>query len=272
MGEAEVYFLSRGYNGNKYYLLKKLSRNSKLIYIPPKGPPEMSRYLPKSLRDVATLVLYKLRYGMNMQLGQFYTTTGFPWIPDSFIKGCVSRIVSAEERDEMANNLDYGRFRVFNAGNFQVVYFDDNSINAGLFKDIRIFLRELATVFSIVNKHFPGKDEVAYKYHPGYDGEDFLTGTGTQIPSYIPAELVYNESIKVYLSVFSRSIANVESGLTVSIAELVTFKSESERRIYKEDIRKVSKSEIIFPETLEEFEKILVDTQKRTQQELFLEE
>jgi len=62
-----------------------------------------------------------------------------------------------------------------------------------------------------LSKYFP-ENEIARKYHPHSPGDKTMIKTGDVLPDFIPAEFLYNDNVKIYLSLFSGSIANVENG------------------------------------------------------------
>ena len=146
-------------------------------------------------------------------------------MPDKFMKEKVDRVIEQEEKNETMKDFDLSRFKIFEVGNYSVIYFDDSLFEAGYITDKDVFKRELSEIFNILAKYFPEK-EIARKYHPGYPGDKAMIKIGDVLPDFIPAELLYNDNIKMYLSPFSFSIANVEKGLAVSIADLITLKDE----------------------------------------------
>jgi len=81
---AEVFYQSAGYTGVKIYTLTRMQKNNKLIYVDP-GYPYMGKYSPRSLRDFALLIYYKVLYGKNTTIGQFPVSqpvdTGFAFNP-----------------------------------------------------------------------------------------------------------------------------------------------------------------------------------------------
>ncbi len=212
------------------------------------------------MADFLKLGAFKLLYGMDIKLGQFYETRGFSWIPDAFIKNHVERVINDEERDGIEKGYDADRFRVFDAGNYKVIYFDDSPVESGMVPDAKVFKNELRGIFNLLCAHYPA-DRIAVKYHPGYSGDDYLAGKYEIIPSYIPAELLYHDAVQIYLSVFSRSIAHVEKGLAVSIAYLITFKGNEYRDEIRADTDLVSKSKILYPKSLDELERIILNLQ-----------
>jgi len=129
------------------------------------------------------------------------------------------------------------------------------------------FGKELGRIFDILSKYFPEK-EIARKYHPGYSSDKTMIKIGDVLPDFIPAELLYDDGVKMYLSVFSFSIANVEKGLAVSIADLISFKSDELKNRLKERLIQRSKSKIVFPESLDEFERILIDLKEQRNERL----
>lgn len=261
---CEVFFLSRGFDGRKFYLVKKLSKRNRLAHVAldSLGPPYMSQYTPTNIVDLAKLTIFKLTYGCDVAVGKVSFIKGFLWMPDKFMEKKVDRVIDVAEIDEMMKGFDLSQFRIFDTGGHSVIYFDDSLIEVGYLPDVNTFKRELASIFDILGKYFPEK-EIAHKYHPGYSGDKTLIGVGDVLPSFIPAELLYDDDVQMYLSIFSRSIANVEKGLAVSIADLISFKSDEIRNKQKEELIEVSKSKILFPKSLDEFERILIDLKER---------
>jgi hypothetical protein len=256
---AEVLFLSRGYSGLKIYLLDKLSKSNRLVFWGVAyGPPDMEHYSPANLHDFINLVIWKLTYGSESSLGKLPYNKGFIFTTDRFMNKKVPRVVPEAEINEMMAAYSPEPYKVYNAGNYDVIYFDDGLIEAGYVTGTDVFKQELDRVFSILARHFPA-ERIAYKYHPGAPENRSFISTGTMLPSYIPAELLHNDHTKMYLSVFSRSIANLNHGLAVSIANLITFESETAKKSMKTDLIQVSKSRILFPESLDEFERIVVE-------------
>ena len=57
---ADIMFPSPGYNGAKIYVLKRLSKKNRLVFVDPGGPLYMGKYFPRSIRDIAVLMIYKM--------------------------------------------------------------------------------------------------------------------------------------------------------------------------------------------------------------------
>ena len=85
-----------------------------------------------------------------------------------------------------------------------------------------------------------------------------VVDTGEVIEDFIPGEFLYNDNIRMYLSLFSCTIANVEKGLAVSLADLITFRDDETREQLRKMLLRMSRSEILFPKSLDEFERILI--------------
>jgi len=254
---CEVFFFSRGSSGFKFYLLKKLSKRHRLVYIS-HGPPYFSKYTPTNIVDLASLTISKLIYGRDAAVGKLPYIKGFLYIPDKFMKKEVDRVIDWTERNKIMKDFDLSQFRIFDAGKYSVIYFDEGLLERGFVTDKTTFSRELAKVFDVLGKYFPEK-EIARKYHPGHDSDQTLIKVGDILPAFIPAELLYNENVKMYIGICSASIANVEKGLAVSIADLITFKNDEIRKGLKEGLIQMSKSRILFPKSLDEFEQIIID-------------
>ncbi len=268
---CEVFFFSRGFDGALFYLLKKLSRKNTLIYMAYYLFPQyntMCEYAPTNLVDFVRLIIYKLLYGWDITTGKYPCCqspylTGFSFISDKFIEKEVDRVFNEEEKSKMMKKFDLSRFKIFDASNYSVIYFDDGLINSSL-KGCNInketFKKELTQIFQILIKYFP-ENKIAYKYHPGYSGDKTLITIGDNLPDFIPAEFLYNDNTKIYLGIFSFSIASVEKGLAVSLADLISFSGKLRNQL-KESLIKTGKSKILFPKSLGEFEQILINLEK----------
>ena len=258
---CEVFFFGRGFSSYVFYLVKKLSQRNKIIYFPDssymvsKSKYVPVKYSPTNISDLIGLIILKLTYGWDIAMGKLPHTNGFSFMSDNFMKKKVSRIIEGEERNELMKDLDLSRFKIFDVANYSIIYFDENLIECG-YVDKDIFRAELNRIFSILNKYFPEK-EIARKYHPCYPGDKTIIKVGDILPDFIPAEWLYNENVKVYLGIYSTSIANVEKGMVISIIDLITFKNDEIKTRLKEVLIQRSKSKILFPSSLDEFEKIL---------------
>jgi len=175
-------------------------------------------------------------------------------MPDSYLKTEFDQVIEGNERDEMLEGFKLSRFRIFDSTKYRVIYFfddeEDYSENGGTFEKV------IGNIFNILQKHFSEK-EIARKYHPGYHSDDTIIETGDIIPDFIPAELLYDDNIKLYLGACSAAMSNVEQGLVVSILDLISFSNEQTREQLKEILLRTAHSKILFPRSLDEFEEIL---------------
>ena len=109
-----------------------------------------------------------------------------------------------------------------------------------------------------MGKYFP-ENEVALKYHPGSGESETALPFGTRLPDFIPAEFLYSDKVKMYLGISSMALANVERGLAVSLIDLISFKDDKTRKQLKNVLIQWSHSEILFPQSLDEFERIVAN-------------
>ena len=247
-----------------FYVVKKLSKRNRLVYIssyPTQVTP--SQYTPTNIVDLARLIIIKLIYGRDMAMGKLPPVKGSPNMTDKFMEKEIDRVIEGEERDEMMKDFDLSQFKIFDVGNYSVIYFDQNLIGSPYITDKNTFRRELAGIFDVLSKYFPEK-EIARKYHPDYFRSDkTVIKIGDVLPDFIPAELLYNDNVKMYLGAYSSSIANVERGLVVSIADLITFRDDETRNQLKGILLRMSRSKILFPQSLDEFERILINIKQQ---------
>ena len=257
--DAEILFPSPGFGGAKIYFLRRLSKRNRLIFIDP-GPPYMGRYSPRSIRDIATLLIYKMIYGKDVQLGQwpagkFWDTKGFPFISNSFMKNSVDSVIDWSRRDEIMEDFAWEKFRVFDTGDYKVIYFHQDLVDRFV-PDRDTFSRELKSIFNVVLRHYPER-EIARKYHPGHEYNKDVIAVGEELPTYIPAEFLYDEKVQIYLAIFSWSLVNVRGGKAISLLNLITLTSDQLREEEKRMLINASRKEILFPASLEELERII---------------
>ncbi len=254
---ARVFFSSQCFSSYTHYLLRRLSKANTLVYIPDPACDALSidKSMPKNPADLAALAVMKLTFGHDITVGRL-SYTKFPCIPESFMEKEVDEAFTIEERNGMMKDFDLGQFKVSDTSNYRVLYFDQPLVEAGRVDDYDTYKKELTGIFNILGKYFP-EQEIARKYHPHYPADKTMIKTGVVLEDFIPAELLYNDNVRLYLGTFSLAIANVEKGSVVSLANLISFKSEVLRDKLKEILIQRSCSRIIFPKSLEEFEQIV---------------
>ena len=261
---TEILFSSPGYSGAKIYVLNRLSKKNKIIYIDP-GPPYMVRYSPRSLRDIATLLFYKMVYGKDTQLGQYPPqnpwSTGLPLMTESFMKNSVDSVIDWSNREQIMEDFAWEKYRVFDTGNYKVMYFHQDLVG-GYVPDRDTFKQELNSVFDIIRRYYPER-EIARKYHPDHELNKDVIEIGQELPAYIPAELLYNEKVQIYLGISSNAIVSVRCGQAISLIDLISFKSDKVKEGQKERLIRASRSEILFPSSLEELERMIIDISGR---------
>ena len=252
----EIFFSSR-YNGALIYFLKRLSRNNSIVYIDsfPPGREISKPFIPFKFHDLLLMISARFVYGPDPVMIKFPFTDGYIYMPDRFIEKHAKRVIGFEEREEMVSSLDMKRFQVFDTGSYAVIYFS-HRLGSDTIPDQEVLKEEIGEIFKVVNKYFP-KEEIATKHHPGHVNDEDVMKIGHQLEAYIPAEFFLGKQTKMYLSFWSLSIAHVEEGLAVSLMDLITLVSEEIREQYRVYLLSHSKSEILFPKTLHEFEKII---------------
>lgn len=260
--DAEVFFSSPGYSGVKAYILQKLSKRNKLIFVDP-GPPYMGKYYPRTIRDIVVLLTYKMIYGKNVELGQFPGVNpwdkDFPLLKDSFMKSSVKKVIDWSERDEIMKTFPWEKFRVLYPKTHKVIYFHQDLVGRDV-PDRHLFSRRLNDIFNIILRYYP-ENEVARKYHPAHELNKDVITIGEEIPAHIPAQLLYSDGVEIYLGITSIAIVNVRGvGKTISLLNLIEFKSDKLKAQQKEWLKKISRTEILFPSSMEEFERIVSST------------
>lgn len=264
---ADIYFSGRCFNPHTFFLLKKLSKANRIIYMPDPSfdVVQILNSTPRNIFELAIWLRFKMAYGWDLMITQFPYQRCIPTIPDGFFKEHVDRVIEREERKMMLQGFDKSRFRVFNEGNYRVMYFHQDIFEAGYISDGESFQKTITGVFDILSKYFPA-DSIALKYHPNSQHKKDLIKIGVTLPDFIPAEFLYDERIELYLGFYSMALANVTRGLAVSLMDMVTFRDEETREQLKKELLQWSKKEILFPKSLAEFEKILIDINKTSEE------
>jgi len=256
---ADVYFFTRYYTPYNFYLLKKLVKNNKLIFMCVLDwEDRIRKHILRSIYELMSLTKLKLIYGFGMTIAKL-PHANFPYMPDNFISKEVDRVISLEETEELLADFDFNEFNIFDSGHYSIIFFEQPLVDADRVQDAGVFKRELDEIFSVLTRYFPEK-EIAIKYHPTGHSDKNTIKTGVVLEDFIPAELLYNDNVKMYLSFSSGSLANVEKGLAVSLIDLISFKDKDAKKFIKENLVKRSRSEILFPQSLDEFEDILINT------------
>ena len=260
--DGEVFFFGRGFCAYTFYLIKKLKKANRVVYIPDPSYDVLSidKFTPRNIVDLASLTISKLIYGRNLSMGKL-SDKKLPYMSNKFMEKEVDKVITIEERNELMEHFELGSFKICDVDNYSVIYFDGSLVTNGFIADEAIFRRELSDIFHILSKYFPER-EIARKYHPHYSDDKAMIRIGDVLEDFVPAELLYNENVKMYLGVFSIALANVENGLAVSLADLISFKDEKLKDEKKEILIKRSRSQIIFPKSLDEFENIIMNITK----------
>jgi len=61
------------------------------------------------------------------------------------------------------------------------------------------------------------------------------------------------------MTVFSSAISNIDKGIVISLFKLITVREKHIQASIIDRLIKMSKRKILFPESLDEFENILID-------------
>src|SRR4030042_572286 len=153
--DADIMFSSPGYSGAKIFCLRRLSRKNTIVFIDP-GPPYIGKCSPRSLRDIATLLVYKMIYGKDTQLGQFPSVDpwnkGFPIIHESFMKNAIDSIIDWSNRAEIMESFAWEKFRLFDTGDYKVIYFHQDLVGRYV-PDRDKFSQELKDIFDIILRY-----------------------------------------------------------------------------------------------------------------------
>ncbi|MBN2240376.1 MAG: hypothetical protein JW712_11435 [Dehalococcoidales bacterium] len=250
-----VYFLSRAYSGVKYFVLKKLSKFNRLIYLQNVKHPLMYQHIPFTLNDHCKLIAYKLMYGTGIRLGGYSGKDSTPWISDKFMSEKVAEFLDKEKSDQLIDGFDFNPYKVFASGDYRVIFFDSPLVEVGYITDETKYKEELASIFDIIYRYYP-EESVAVKYHPGYRGETDIVRVNNILPAYIPAEFLNTDKTEIQIAISSLSLSHIKDTRNISVANLITFNTTDIRKSLIEHLIDYGNNEILFPETLDELDRM----------------
>ncbi|MBI4333125.1 MAG: hypothetical protein HY673_17810 [Chloroflexi bacterium] len=255
---AEVFFFSRYFNASLIYLLRKLGRHNRLTFMPDRlnDALSMQTVVAANIDDLAYLARCKLVYGRHTELAMHPAGLKVPGLSDKFLQEKVDRIIGPEESNSMLQGFDLSQFKIFDVSDYSVAYFDEDLVEHDYVRDTQAYKKILDGVFQVLARHFP-EDRVAIKYHPASTDRRVTVGFGRVLPDFVPAEFLYHDNVKMYLDFASMALANVERGLAVSLMDMVPLKDEETRRYLRDYLLRQSRSPILFPKSLGEFERIV---------------
>ena len=251
-----IYFSSRHFSDYGFYIINYLAKNNKIIYIPSPDADLLptTRKISFKPKRLINLMLNKFIFGVRISETE-YISHIFPFMDNYFIKKNVDKTISISERENMINCLSMEKFNIWNKEEFSVLFFGHNALNIRSSKTE--FEKSLDEVFNILCKYFK-ENKIASKYHPGRVN-DTIVRKGVILDDYIPSEFLYSNSTKLYISIYSSSLASIDDGVVISLIDLIANKDLNLKEEVKKRLIDMSKVKIKFPRTLGEFEKIVKD-------------
>jgi len=251
-----IYFSSRHFSDYGFFIINNLAINNKIIYIPSPDADLLptKRKISFKPKQIANFIINKFIFGYRISQSE-YISHIFPFMDNSFFNKNVNKIFSITERENMISQLDLNKFKIWNEEKFEVLYFGHNALNIRSSKIV--FKKIMNEVFNILSKYFK-ENKIASKYHPGRVN-DTIIKKGTILDNYIPSEFLYSNSIKLYISIYSSSLASIKNGTVISLIDLIPTENSKLKEEVKKRLIDMSRVKIKFPSTLNEFEKIIID-------------
>ena len=260
---CDIFFFSKAFTTLGFCLIKNIKKQNKLIHVPDPGCDvyQLSDSKPNGLKQLIILSVYKALYGRELVFGyagKELNTEFFFKISDNYFYKNVNLFLTIKERKKLQHNFTLDSFIDDNQKKFRVIYFDkdmlkDNLCDKTLYKD------ELTAIFKILKKHI-NKDDLAKKYKPGRTTNlnKLNINYGSLVDDFIPAELLINSNVKVYLGMTTMAMANIKSGNIISLVNLVTYLDPLKKQRSIDNLEKRKKTTVYYPNTLIEFENLLV--------------
>ncbi len=250
----KIYFFSRHYIGYSLGMIERLRLCNEVIYIPDSaadGLPTKNKF-PTNFKDIIRLFIYKLIFSSKTSLITIeHEKTTF--ISNKHLNILTDRIIKRKNRDSRLKEINLMNFNLFPEKKYDVLYFGHNALNVRSSRED--MEKTLEDVYNILLKHFP-KEKIAYKLHPGRDN-DLSMKFGDKIASYIPAEFLINNNVKIYITPYSSALSQVKNQLCISLIDLIPTQNERLKKYIKNRIKKMSVGKLHFPKTYTEFEMII---------------
>ena len=265
---CDIFFFSRAFTTLGFYLIKNLKKYNQLVHFPDPGCDvyKLSDSKPNGLKQAILILVYKLLYGKELvfgNAGRKLNTNYFFKISDNYFYKNVNLPLTIEDRKNLQTDFTLDSFIDINQKQFSVVYFDKDMLRDNLC-DKTLYKNELTTIFKTLKKYINSYD-LAKKYKPGRttDLNKLNIDFGVLIDDFVPAELLINSKVKVYLGMTSIAMANIKSGNIISLVNLVTYLDPLKKQRSVDNLEKRKNTSIYYPKTIIEFENLLVNIFKK---------
>ena len=253
--DTTVYFFCRWFNPYTFYMLKRLKQDNRLIYMYPKEYEEVdiTEVHPDGFRTWARKLRLKCLYGSGITLAEI-PTHQFAYIEDGFLD-TVDKHIPRSERNRLMR--EFSLSGIIEHLDYDVVFYDTLDQYLKKYVDDLEGYREVVThVFEVLLKYYD-RSRIGIKYHPGGEPPMDMSEYGEVVPRFLPGELLNKEGT-ILLGIASTCIGNANAGYPVSLIELFDYRDEATESALKAVFVDRSTSNVVFPNTLDEFEDIIV--------------
>ena len=230
---SDIFFFSRAFTTLGFFLVKKTKKNNQLIYIPDPGCDvyKLSDSKPNDFKEFILILIYKFLYGKELVFGNAGKKLNIKYffkISDKYFFKIADYIFTIEERRRLQSQFNLEMFANKNQKKYSVVYFDKDMLRDKLCNEF-LYKNEIIKIFDLLKKYIAKKD-LAKKYKPGRTTEEnkSIIEYGDLIDDYIPAELLINDNVKVYLGMTSIAMANIKKGNIISLVNMVNYLDQNQ--------------------------------------------
>lgn len=240
------------------FFIKKLRRKSnQVIFLAPKNYSETipTKFKRFSLKNTVKTILYKSFFNWNLSVKQMHGREVI-FLSNNYVKKVSDIYISNVERKELVNSkVLFNSYTTIN-NSFKVVFFDTPFQRDGI-KPSKLLDKEMEGVFNDLLTKYK-HDEIAIKLHPGEKSLiSDIKKYGIIIPSYIPGEFLSYMAIDLAITFWSTTIFDNNAKKNISLNNMVTFLPSDLRRTRNSYLLNRTKKRILFPETRNQFKKIL---------------
>lgn len=249
-----LYFFSRHFTDYSFSFIDKLKLKNDLIYIPDKAAdllPEDSSY-PNNIYEFMRLLICKIIYTKNAVLIDVVGEKVIS-ISSKYLDRYTFRRISRKKRDIIIESLNMNQFKLFNKAQYDVLYLGHNALNIRSSK--KEWEKTLMAIYDVLRKYIP-ENKIASKMHPGRIN-DISVNMGKELDPCIPAEFLFNENIKIYITPYSSSISTLKNGIVISLIDMIPTNNYELRSKYKERFKAMGLIDYYFPSSVNDFEGLL---------------
>ena len=244
---AKVYFFTRSYNAYTRSVLSFLKgTGAKFFFVETECfPKSINGTIFSSTAIFKRFIFYLLVYRVRVS---------FVVTDHSLIEYLDSKFI--RELGVVREQVNRQRFvlehYVPDLKNIKVVFFEQPLVERHRVK-VETYRTELHAIFEVISTYYED-DQILVKHHPGgFTSRIPLSNSLTESLRNCPSEVLSFSRETIFITVSSTSVTDLDSKNIISVMNLITYKSSSEKNYLHEYFISRLNQGVFFPKTLGEF-------------------